>query len=55
MGGSGARVPEVKIHRVFSTTSPEPETCLHKWNACEQDVGHLASTAYRRTGTWRVR
>jgi hypothetical protein len=51
MGDSGARVPEVEIHRIFSTTSPEPPTYLHQWNTCKEDVGYLATIAYPHTGT----
>ena len=54
MGDSGARVPEVEIHRICSTTSPEPQTCLHQWNACEEDVGYLASIAHLHTDIWQL-
>lgn len=43
-------LPEVEIHRLCSTTPPEPATCLRTWSARKNDVGYLATVAHLRVG-----
>jgi hypothetical protein len=47
MDPTGAHVSKMAKHRFRVTTSAKPATYLHSQKACEGEVGHLASLAYR--------